>query len=137
MQMVEKISDPAAAIWNSISDTHYGYICVSATFRENMASPNQIIWIGIRSHFSRRIWIWSQKFQIQPVGSIVSIFLTNNIQISYYAITMDATIKITYWTSYWMQWTCVYILNKYQKFYYKYHITDYTRMSITVELWDK
>ena len=48
MQMFEKISNPAAAIWNSISDTHYGYICVSATFQGNMASSNQdnlnIIW---------------------------------------------------------------------------------------------
>ena len=66
-------------IWNSISGTFYGYICVSATLRDNLNPPNQIISSGMRSHFSRRIWIWSQKFQIQPVGSTVSIFLMNNI----------------------------------------------------------
>jgi hypothetical protein len=190
--------NPESEIGNSLSGTFYGHICVSATFWEILTSPNQIIWSGIRTHFSRRIWIWSQKFQIQPIGSTVCIFLVSNIYISHYAITMDATIKITHRTSCFMQGTCVYTLNDHQEFllsvpyhrlhknannwgtlgqieyiaqsgvfrssmtlkshighatiykghvsthwmcirkcYYKYHITDYTRMQITGELWDK
>ena len=39
----------------------------------------------------------------------------NDILISHYAITIDATAKITYWICYCIQEACIYTLNKYQK----------------------
>ena len=54
----------------------------------------------------------------------------NNILISHYAITIDATGKITYWICYFIQETDIYTLNK-------YHVTDFTRIQITMKLWDK
>jgi hypothetical protein len=61
--------------YNSISGTFHGYICVSATLRDNLTSPNQIIWSGTEAYFPRRIHIWTQNFGIPLVASSMAIFL--------------------------------------------------------------
>ena len=71
----EENPDVDSEIWNCISSTRYGYICILATLRENLTSANQsdlyIIWTRI----ARRIQIQSQKFEILPVAPAMAIFI--------------------------------------------------------------
>jgi hypothetical protein len=62
--------DPGSEVWNSISGSCYSYICAFATLRENLTFTNQDDPYIILTQFSRRIQIWSQKFQILSVAFI-------------------------------------------------------------------
>jgi len=74
-QIFEGVLNLKSEIWNSISGTCYGNICVLVTFLEHLMSTNQVDLYTILIGFLKRFWIWNQTHQIQPVPFTFGMFV--------------------------------------------------------------
>jgi hypothetical protein len=54
---------------------HIWPYCIIAPFGKNVTFTNQDVLYGILTRISRGFWISSQKFEIQPVATVMAIFV--------------------------------------------------------------